>query len=80
MKVQCMVKYIENIVLLYVESNCEDCDKAAVILMDNFKGQIASNVTDLLEQSNIHTCLHPPNTTDRLQPLHLTVNKPTKIF
>ena len=43
------VEYIENIVLPYVESNREDPDKAAVIIMDNFKGQITSKVIDLLE-------------------------------
>ena len=75
-----MVEYIKNIVLPYVDSNREDHDKAAVIIMDNFKGQITSMVTDLLEQSNIHTCLLPPNTTDRLQPLDLAVNKPAKEF
>ena len=46
--------------------------------MDNFKGQIISKVADLLEQSNIHTYLLPPNTTDRLQPLDLAVIKPAK--
>ena len=75
-----MVEYIENIVLPYVESNREDPDKAAVIIMDNFKGQITSKVIDLLEQNNIYACLLPPNTTDRLQPLDLTVNKPVKEF
>ena len=37
-----MVEYIENIVLPYVENNCEDPNKAAIIIMDNFKGQITS--------------------------------------
>ena len=75
-----MVEYVKNVVLPYVKSNCEDHDKAVVIIMDNLKGQITSNVPDLLEQSNIHVCLLPPNTTDRLQPLDLTVNKPAKEF
>lgn len=34
--------------------------------MDNFKG--------------LHTCLIPPNTTDLLQPMDLSVNKPAKSF
>ena len=34
----------------------------------------------MLEKSNIHTCLPPPNTTDKLQPLDISVNKPAKEF
>ena len=33
-----------------------------------------------LEQHNIHSCLLPPNTTDHLQPMDLSVNKPAKAF
>ena len=50
---------------------------AVLIIMDNFTGQITSKVMDLLEKSNIHTCLPPPNTTD---PLDISVNKPAKEF
>ena len=41
--------------------------------MDNFKGQITSAVTELMEE-DIHVVLLPPNTTDSLQPMDLTVN------
>ena len=37
-------------------------------------------MTELLESQNIHTCLLPPNTTDLLQPLDLSVNKAVKDF
>ncbi|MCG8626916.1 MAG: hypothetical protein MJE68_33560, partial [Proteobacteria bacterium] len=30
--------------------------------------------------NSIHVCLLPPNTTDRLQPLDISVNKPAKDF
>ena len=75
-----MIEYIENIILPYVDSNREHNDMAVLIIMDNFTGQITPKVMDLLEKSNIHTCLLPPNTTDKLQPLDISVNKPAKEF
>ena len=48
--------------------------------MDNFKGQIISSVTDLMEFNDIHVYLLPPNTTDQLQPMDLSMNKPAKDF
>ena len=44
-------------------------DTAALVIMDNFKGQVTESVMGLLEDHNIHVCLLPPNTTDRLQPM-----------
>ena len=46
--------------------------------MDNFKGQVTSSVTDVLEANNSHVCLLPANTTDHLQPMDASVNKPAK--
>lgn len=54
--------------------------KPAVVIMDNFKGQITKPVQALLDENNIHVCLLPPNTTDRLQPMDVSVNKPAKDF
>ena len=77
-----MIQYVNNIIVPFVEKTREslDEDKAAVIIMDNFKGQITTTMNELLEQHNIHSCLLPPNTTDRLQPMDLSVNKPAKAF
>lgn len=82
--VSTMIQYINNIVFPYVQSGrerlgCED-SQAALVIIDNFKGQVSQPVTDLLISYNIHTCLLPANTIDRLQPLDISVNKPAKDF
>ena len=38
------------------------------------------NVLSALDAANIHVCFLPSNTTDLLQPMDLTVNKPVKVF
>lgn len=77
-----MLQYIDNIVNPYVEAVREQlkCTSAALVIIDNFKGQITPSCVSLLESYNIHTCLLPPNTTDRLQPLDISVNKPFKDY
>ena len=79
---QTIVQYVENIIVPYVEArraSFED-DTPALVIMDNFKGQITSAISELLEANNIHVVLLPPNTTDSLQPMDLSVNKPAKDF
>ena len=76
------IQYILNIIIPYINNTRDGFkdDTPALIIMDNFKGQVTSAVTNLLEENNIHVCLLPANTTDRLQPMNLTVNKPAKDF
>lgn len=73
---QTMVQYVQNIIVPYVENMRDEEDIPALVIMDNFKGQINT----LLEENNTHVVLLPPNTTDRLQPLDISVNKPAKDF
>ena len=77
-----MLDYISRVVIPYVERLREgfEADTPTLVIMDNFRGQIVPSVTDLLEANNIHTCLLPPNTMDKLQPMGLSVNKPAKDF
>ena len=78
-----MIEYIEKIILPYINGWCsqiEDNSRAALVILDNFKGQTTPAVNKLLEDNNIHVSLLPSNTTDRLQPMDLTVNKPVKAF
>ena len=78
-----MIQYIENIIHPHIEGvrdRIDSHDAAALVIMDNFKGQTSQRVTHRLSLYNIHTCYLPPNTTDRLQPLDVSVNKPAKDF
>lgn len=78
-----MIEYVEEIILPYVNrvrQELDNEDQAALVIIDNFKGQITPDMTTLLEDNDIHTCLLPANTTDRLQPLDIAVNKPAKDF
>lgn len=77
-----MLQYIEHIIVPYVEKIREDVgsDKAALVIMDNFKGQVTPAVNAVLEDNNILVTLLPPNTTDLLQPMDISVNKPAKEY
>lgn len=76
---------VRGVILPYVEQVRASLreDKAALVIMDNFKGQITEDVNSLLDTNNIHVCLLPLNTTDSLQPMDImdiAVNKPAKVY
>jgi len=77
-----MVEYIEKIILPFLECRRDMLgeEKAIAVVMDNFKGQVTEKMLKLLDEHNIFPCLLPPNTTDRLQPMDMSVNKPAKAF
>ena len=78
-----MLQYIEHIIEPYVRSVREMFYMATtpgLIIMDNFKGQVTEKVSSLLEKCHLHVCLLPANTTDLLQPMDISVNKPVKSF
>jgi len=52
----------------------------AMVLLDAFKGQTTDSTDHLLEQNNISVVNIPPNCTDKLQPMDLSVNKSLKEF
>ena len=51
-----MLQYVDKIIVPYVRATRSAFadDTPALVIMDNFKGQITSSVTDLLESNNIH--------------------------
>ena len=76
-----MLEYITCIIVPYVERVRDDVgEKSAAVIIDNFKGQVTDAVIDLLEEHGIYVCLLHANTTDRLQPMDVGVNKPAKDF
>ena len=77
-----MLDYIKHIIVPYLRKTRENVgeDKTALIIIDNFKGQITESVIQLLEDHNVHVCTLPPNTTDLLQPMDISVNKPAKDY
>uniref|UniRef100_A0A1X7UT15 DDE-1 domain-containing protein n=1 Tax=Amphimedon queenslandica TaxID=400682 RepID=A0A1X7UT15_AMPQE len=78
-----MIEYVSEIFLSEVSANrtlIDDNTAPAMIIMDNSKGQVTDNAIELLQASNVHACLLPANTTDRLQPMDVSVNKPFKAY
>ena len=53
-------------------------DYPALVIFDVFRGQTVTEVHELLEENHIYIVKVPSNCTDKLQPLDLLVNKPTK--
>jgi len=55
-------------------------DQPALVIYDEFKGQLTDAVHSLLDSNRIYVVRVPPNCTGRLQPMDLTVNKSAKDF
>ena len=51
-------------------------DQKAMLILDVFKGQKNTAVTELIEENNCMVVYVPPNMTNYFQPLDLTVNGP----
>lgn len=76
-----MHQYIEYVILPYVNAVREalfEETTPCVVIMDKCKGQITTKINGILEENSIHVCLIPLNTTDLLQPMDISVNKPGK--
>ena len=77
-------RYIINILLSYLDQTKKelklDADHRALLMFDNFKDLCTENTLTFLDSNNVNVVLIPPNYTDRLQPLDLSVNKAAKEF
>ena len=79
-----MELYITKIILLYLADAKRKLKRPpshpSLLLFDNFKGQYTEKLLKLLDTNMVNVVLIPPNYTDRLQPLDLSVNKAAKEF
>ena len=77
-----MKEYVDNVLLQYITEKRQSLglaiDCPALVIFDNFKAQCTSAFLTQLDQNNINVVLVPPNCTDRLQPLDVSVNKAVK--
>ena len=79
-----MKEYIKNILVPYLVAKREELGlqptHAALALFDVFRGQCTEQILSLLEKHNVHFVNVPTNTTAKLQPLDISVNKSAKDF
>jgi len=79
-----MRDYIQKIIVLYVDKMRQKLklgvNYTALLLFDNFKAQCTQELLTLLDDNFITVLLIPPNCTDRLQPMDISINKPAKDF
>lgn len=75
--------FFEKIVFPYIDKvrrAMEAPNQKALLIMDNFSGQTTDDILEKLKEKGIVLVMVPANTTDRLQPLDVSVNKSAKDF
>jgi len=79
-----MISYIESVVVPYMTEKRRqlglDAKLTGLVILDEFKGQTTTRVLNLLQRNNLLYVIVPPNCTDRLQPLDVSVNRAAKQF
>ena len=76
-------RFFEKIIFPYVQRTREEMGaplQKALVVMDNFSGQTTTTILEKIEEQGIVVVRVPPGTTDRLQSLDVSTNKPTKDF
>jgi len=73
-----MISYIESVIVPYMTEKRRqlglDAKHTGLVILDEFKGQTTFRVLNLLQRNNLLYVIVPPNCTDRLQPLDVSVN------
>ena len=79
-----MIQYIDKIICPYVSDTIDELDlpirQKALVIFDCFRGQITERFREHLKSKRLLYSTIPPNCTDKLQPMDLSVNKCAKDF
>ena len=79
-----MESYVMKILIPFINKKKEELklpqEQRALVIFDQFKGQLTDRFLKLLEQSNLSVVTIPAHCTDRLQPMDVSVNKAVKSF
>ena len=77
-----MVRYVKKVIVPFLPRKRTELKleklHPALAIFDCFRGQSTPSFYALLKKHNIVTVQVPPNCTDQLQPLDVSVNKPMK--
>ena len=77
-----MKRYIKKIIVPFVTQKRKalklEASYPAVTIFDGFQGQTTNDIRALLNAHNIIPMQLPPNCTNKLQPLDVSINKPIK--
>ena len=79
-----MIDYVSKILLPYIREKRQQLSLdplyPSLVIFDCFKGQCTDKFLSLLKANGIYILIVPTNCTDRLQPLHVSINKAAKKF
>jgi len=79
-----MIDYIKLVIVSYLDNMKKKLDLSpthtGLVILDEFKGQTSSRVLNLLEECHLMYVIVPPNCTDHLEPLDVSVNRAAKHF
>ena len=77
-----MKRYLDTIMTPFVNEQCKklflSSTHQALVIIDGFRGQNTPDFLSILEKTNISCVRIPPNCTDKLQLLDISVNKSMK--
>ena len=72
-------EYLRTIIIPYIQNKRRELKLGytfpALVIFDVFKGQTTDAVFQLLDANHIYVVSIPPNCTDKLQPMDLSINK-----